>query len=71
MPNDYMEMSYYMKIVEDKDEGGSVVSYPNLPGCITCGETMKSAVVNTLDAKKVWLETYLKIMTGNIRGAYR
>ena len=40
-----------MEIVEDKDEGGFVVSYPDLPGCITCGETRESAVVNALDAK--------------------
>lgn len=39
IPNDYMELSYRMEIVEDKDEGGFVVSYPDLLGCITCGET--------------------------------
>ena len=50
--NDYMEMSYRMEIVEDKDEGGFVVSYPDLPGCITCGETVESAVANALYAKK-------------------
>ena len=33
--NDYMAMPYRMEIVEDKDEGGFVVSYPDLPGCIT------------------------------------
>ena len=55
IPNDYMELSYRMEIVEDKDEGGFVVSYPDLPGCITCGETRESAVVNALDAKKTWL----------------
>ena len=49
--NDYMAMSYRMEIVEDKDEGGFVVSYPDLPGCITCGETVESAVANALDAK--------------------
>ena len=27
MLNDYMAMSYRMEIVEDKDEGGFVVSY--------------------------------------------
>ena len=32
--NDYLAMSYRMEIVEDKDEGGFVVSYPELPGCI-------------------------------------
>ena len=30
--NDYLAMSYRMEIVEDKDEGGFVVSYPELPG---------------------------------------
>ena len=36
---------------EDKDEGGYVVSFPDLPGCITCGETIESAVANAIDAK--------------------
>ena len=58
--NDYMELSYRMEIVEDKDEGGFVVFYPELPGCITCGETRESAVVNALDAKKAWLEAYFQ-----------
>ena len=58
--NDYMAMSYRMEIVEDKDEGGFVVSYPDLPGCITCGETVESAVKNALDAKKAWLEAALE-----------
>ena len=30
---------------------------PELPGCITCGETIESAVANALDAKRAWLET--------------
>ena len=58
--NDYMAMSYRMEIIEDKDEGGFVVSYPDLPGCITCGETVESAVENALDAKKAWLEAALE-----------
>ena len=51
--NDYFAMNYRMEIVEDKDEGGFVVSFPELPGCITCGETVESAVANALDAKKL------------------
>lgn len=30
--NDYMSMNYRMEIVEDKNEGGFVISYPELPG---------------------------------------
>ena len=50
--NEYMSMSYKMEIIEDQDEGGFVISYPDLPGCITCGETIESAMQNAKDAKK-------------------
>ena len=39
---------------------GFVVFYPDLPGCITCGETIESAVENAQDAKKAWLEAALE-----------
>lgn len=58
--NDYLAMSYRMEVVEDKDEGGFVISYPELPGCITCGDTIEHAVTNALDAKKAWLEAALE-----------
>ncbi|MBR3839609.1 MAG: type II toxin-antitoxin system HicB family antitoxin [Erysipelotrichales bacterium] len=57
---DYLTLSYRMEIVKDKDEGGYVVSFPELPGCITCGETIESAIVNARDAKRCWLETALE-----------
>ena len=58
--NDYLSMAYRMEIVEDKDEGGYVVSLPELPGGITCGETIESAVKNAEDAKKEWLMAALE-----------
>ena len=58
--NEYMAMSYRMEIVEDKDEGGYVVYYPELQGCITCGKTIESAVANAMDAKKAWIEAALE-----------
>lgn len=58
--SDYMKMSYRMEIIEDTEEGGFVVSYPDLPGCVTCGETVESAVANALDAKKAWIEAALE-----------
>lgn len=58
--NDYMAMSYRMEIVEDKGEGGFVVSYPELPGCITCGETVEKAVANAVDAKREWIKAALE-----------
>ena len=40
--NEYLAMPYRMEIVEDREEGGFVVSFPELPGCITCGETLET-----------------------------
>lgn len=51
----YLALPYQYEIIEDKDEGGFIVSYPDLPGCITCGETIEDALSNALDAKKAWL----------------
>lgn len=58
--DDYMKKAYRMEIVEDKDEGGFIVTYPDLPGCISCGETIESAVANAIDAKEVWLEVAIE-----------
>lgn len=58
--NDYLVLSYRMEIIRDSDEGGFVASYPDLPGCITCGETEEEALKNALDAKKAWLEAALE-----------
>ncbi len=58
--NDYMNRKYPMEITEDKDEGGFVVHFPDLPGCITFGETRDIAVANAEEAKRVWIEAMLE-----------
>ena len=50
--NDYLSMSYRMEIVEDKVEGGCVISFPDLPGCITCGETIRVGGIKRNGCKK-------------------
>ena len=49
-----------MEIIEDQDEGWFVISYPDLPGCITCGETIESAMQNAKDAKREWIRAALE-----------
>ena len=56
----YMNLPCKMEIVPDVEEGGFVASYPELPGCITCGDTMKAAMENAHDAKKAWIEAELE-----------
>lgn len=58
--NDYLALPYRMEIIPDLDEGGYVVSFPELPGCLTCGETIECAVKNALDAKKEWMQAAIE-----------
>ena len=53
--DEYMKMPYKLEIIPDTEESGYVASYPELPGCITCGKTIADAVANAEDAKKAWL----------------
>lgn len=53
--DEYMRLPYRLEIVPDTEESGFVASYPELPGCISCGETIAAAVANIEDAKREWL----------------
>ena len=51
----YLSLPYRLEIIPDNEEGGYGARYPELPGCITCGETLDSVARNAEDAKKAWL----------------
>ena len=57
----YMKLSYKMEINSDTSEQGYVISFPELPGCITCGETLASALANAEDCKREWLTAELEM----------
>lgn len=57
---EYMALPYRFEITQDSDEGGFVGAYPELPGCLTSGETMEEVVKNAEDAKRTWLIAALK-----------
>ena len=42
--NDYLRLNYKMEIVEDPDEGGYAIALPELPGCLSTGETIEEAI---------------------------
>ena len=46
---------YRIELIPDPDEGGYTISFPDLPGCLTCGETYEDALRNAEDAKQEWL----------------
>jgi len=56
----YMSLPYRLEIIPDTEEGGYGARYPELPGCITCSETLEDVVANAEDAKRAWLEAALE-----------
>lgn len=58
----YMQKKYKFELIED-EEGGYVISYPELPGCISAGETVEDAIANGEDARKEWI--FAALETGN------
>lgn len=57
---EYLALPYKREIVPDSAEGGYVIAFPELPGCLTCGDTLEQALANAQDAKRCWLETTLE-----------
>ncbi len=55
----YMHLPYKLEIVEDPEQGYAA-KYPELPGCITCGETISDTVSMAEEAKRMWLEACLE-----------
>ena len=58
--NYYLSLPYKLEIIPDSEEGGFAARFPELPGCITCGETLDDVVKNAEDAKKEWLLTAIE-----------
>ena len=56
----YMKLPYKLVIVPDVKEGGYGAYYPDLPGCITCSDTLDGIIANAEDAKKEWIHAALE-----------
>lgn len=56
----YMSLPYKLVVVIDPDEGGYVMEYPELPGCLSCCEKREDVMWMAEDAKKCWLEAALE-----------
>ena len=56
----YMTLPYRLEIVPDTEEGGYGARYPELPGCITCADTLEDLIANAEDAKRSWIAAALE-----------
>jgi predicted RNase H-like HicB family nuclease len=53
---DYLAYEYPVQILADPD-GGYVAVFPDLPGCITQGESLAEVAAMADDARRGWIET--------------
>jgi predicted RNase H-like HicB family nuclease len=51
----YLGLRYPVTLVSEK-EGGYTVLVPDLPGCVSVGETVEEALEMIEDARRLWLE---------------
>jgi predicted RNase H-like HicB family nuclease len=58
--DDYMARPYRIELIPDRDEGGFVARVPDLPGCMSQGETADEAVEMIHDAMRGWLAVSLE-----------
>lgn len=60
---DYKSMEYPSRIekLSPEDGGGYYITYPDLPGCSSDGETIKDAIRMGEDARMCWIETALEL----------
>ncbi|NDO19421.1 toxin-antitoxin system HicB family antitoxin [Lachnospiraceae bacterium MD329] len=55
----YMGLDYKIEIIPDTEEGGYALQCPELPGCMTCADTIQQGIDMLEDAKKTWFTTCL------------
>lgn len=59
------DINYYMRLkypctIEKDDDGSYFIRFPDLPGCMTCGDTIEKTYQMGEDAKKCWIESALQ-----------
>ena len=54
-PGMISDYQFTVRPLSDDDGGGYLVEFPDLPGCMSDGETIEEAVANGQDAKASWI----------------
>lgn len=56
----YMSFPYTMSIIPDKEEGGYTICFPDLPGCVTCVDSLNDIEFMAEDAKREWFKAAIE-----------
>jgi len=52
-----IDYPFEVRPLPEEEGGGYLITFPDLPGCISDGETPQEAIKNGLDAATSWLKT--------------
>ena len=55
--NRYPRHRFEVRPLPEKEGGGWLVTFPDLPGCMADGESVEQAVAEAADAEESWLRT--------------
>jgi len=56
----YLSLPYEIRIVPEEEGAGFVAMIPDLPGCLSRGDTVDTAVSNLRDAQESWIEAAIE-----------
>lgn len=54
-PFSFESYAHVIEPLSDEDGGGYLITFPDLPGCMSDGETVEEAMVNGRDAFSAWM----------------
>jgi antitoxin HicB len=54
---DQLKYPFEIRHLSEEEGGGYLISFPDLPGCISDGETIEAAIKNGIDAVNSWIAT--------------
>ena len=55
-----LKYPFLMSILPPEEGGGYLIEFPDLPGCMSDGETIEETIENGKDAVFCWIETAKK-----------
>lgn len=53
-------MTHYVAIVEEEEGKATGVWFPDLPGCISAGDTLDEAMQNAAEALELWAQAMIE-----------
>jgi antitoxin HicB len=55
--NEQLKYPFEIRNLSEEEGRGYLISFPDLPGCISDGETIEETIKNGIDAMNSWLKT--------------